>query len=110
MLHFDVLIVGSGLAGMTLALHLAEHRKVGLITKKNLLEGSSTYAQGGIAAVLDDQDSVEAHIQDTLVAGAGLCNPQTTRFIVEHSRAAIDWLIELGVPFTRDGDDSDGPL
>ena len=75
MLHFDVLIVGSGLAGMTLALHLAEHRKVGLITKKNLLEGSSTYAQGGIAAVLDDQDSVEAHIQDTLVAGAGLCNP-----------------------------------
>ena len=108
MLHFDVLIVGSGLAGMTLALHLAEHRKVGLITKKNLLEGSSTYAQGGIAAVLDDQDSVEAHIQDTLVAGAGLCNPQTTRFIVEHSRAAIDWLIELGVPFTRDGDDSDG--
>ena len=108
MLHFDVLIVGSGLAGMTLALHLAEHRKVGLITKKNLLEGSSTYAKGGIAAVLDDQDSVEAHIQDTLVAGAGLCNPQTTRFIVEHSRAAIDWLIELGVPFTRDGDDSDG--
>ena len=70
--HLDVLIVGSGLAGMTLALHLAEHRKVGLITKKNLLEGSSTYAQGGIAAVLDDQDSVEAHIQDTLVSGAGL--------------------------------------
>ncbi len=102
MRHFDVLIVGSGLAGMTLALHLAETRTVGLITKKNLLEASSSYAQGGIAAVLDTEDSVEAHIQDTLVAGAGLCNADTTRFIVENSRAAIDWLIALGVPFTRD--------
>ncbi len=104
MLHFDVLIVGSGLAGMTLALHLAETRKVGLITKKNLLEASSSYAQGGIAAVLDDADSAEAHIEDTLVAGAGLCNAETTRFIVENSRTAIDWLIELGVPFTRETD------
>ncbi|RXZ45675.1 L-aspartate oxidase [Crenobacter cavernae] len=102
MLKFDVLIIGSGLAGMTLALHLAEHRKVGLVTKRDLLEGSSTYAQGGIAAVLDTGDSVEAHIQDTLVAGAGLCNEDTTRFIVEHSKEAIDWLIELGVPFTKD--------
>ncbi|MBP8814281.1 MAG: FAD-dependent oxidoreductase, partial [Laribacter sp.] len=106
MLTFDVLIVGSGLAGMTLALHLAEHKRVALVTKKDLLEASSCYAQGGIAAVLDTGDSVEAHIHDTLVAGAGLCNELSTRFIVEHSREAIDWLIALGVPFTR-GDDQD---
>jgi len=102
MLNFDVLIIGSGLAGMTLALHLAEQRKVCVVTKRDLLEGSSTYAQGGIAAVLDTGDSAEAHIRDTLIAGAGLCDEEATRFIVEHSKAAIDWLIELGVPFTRD--------
>ncbi len=108
MLKFDVLIIGSGLAGMTLALYLAEHCKIGLITKRDLLEGSSTYAQGGIAAVLDTGDSVEEHIRDTLIAGAGLCNPDTTRFIVEHSREAIEWLIDLGVPFTRDGSHQTG--
>ncbi|WP_371926502.1 L-aspartate oxidase [Chromobacterium sp. IIBBL 290-4] len=108
MLKFDVLIIGSGLAGMTLALHLAETRKVGLITKRDLLEGSSTYAQGGIAAVLDTEDSVEDHIRDTLIAGAGLCNEDTTRFIVEHSKEAIDWLIKLGVPFTRDDEHQTG--
>ena len=108
MLKFDVLIIGSGLAGMTLALHLAETRKVGLITKRDLLEGSSTYAQGGIAAVLDTDDSVEDHIRDTLIAGAGLCNEDTTRFIVEHSKEAIDWLIKLGVPFTRDDEHQTG--
>lgn len=101
-LKFDVLIIGSGLAGMTLALHLAEKKKVGLITKRDLLEGSSSYAQGGIAAVLDNSDSIEEHIHDTLVAGAGLCNEDTTRFIVENSKEAIDWLVDLGVPFTRD--------
>ena len=101
-LKFDVLIIGSGLAGMTLALHLAETHKVGLITKRDLLEGSSSYAQGGIAAVLDTGDSIEEHISDTLIAGAGLCNEETTRFIVENSKDAIDWLIDLGVPFTRD--------
>ena len=102
MLKFDVVIVGSGLAGMTLALHLAERCKVAVVTKRDLLEGSSSYAQGGIAAVLDTDDTVEEHIRDTLVAGAGLCNAATTRFIVEHSKEAIDWLIDLGVPFTRD--------
>jgi L-aspartate oxidase len=102
MFKFDVLIIGSGLAGMTLALHLAEKRKVALITKRDLLEGSSSHAQGGIAAVLDTEDSVEEHIRDTLIAGAGLCNAEATRFIVEHSEEAIRWLISLGVPFTKD--------
>ena len=106
MYSFDVLIVGSGLAGLTLALHLAETRRVGLITKRNLSDSSSNWAQGGIAGVLDTGDSVEAHIHDTLVAGAGLCNEATTRFIVENSKEAIDWLISLGVPFTREPDDT----
>ncbi|WP_137939681.1 L-aspartate oxidase [Chitinivorax sp. B] len=101
-MYFDIIIIGSGLAGMTLALNLAEHKKVCLITKRGLVDGASNWAQGGIAAVLDTQDSIEAHIHDTLVAGAGLCNEDTTRFIVAHSKAAIEWLINLGVPFTRD--------
>jgi L-aspartate oxidase len=100
--QFDTLIIGSGLAGMTLAWHLAETRKVGLVTKRGLMDGSSQWAQGGIAAVLDHTDSVEAHIQDTLTAGAGLSDPDTTRYIVEHASTAIDWLVHMGVPFTRD--------
>lgn len=108
MLKFDVLIIGSGLAGMTLALQLAETRKVGLVTKRDLLEASSSYAQGGIAAVLDTEDSVEEHIRDTLIAGAGLCDPEATRYIVEHSAEAIRWLISLGVPFTRDATNRTG--
>jgi L-aspartate oxidase len=102
LLQFDTLIIGSGLAGLTMALKLAEHRKVGLITKKTLLDGASGYAQGGIAAVLSADDSLDAHIQDTLTAGAGLCDEAVTRYVVEHGKAAIDWLIDQGVPFTRD--------
>ncbi|MEW9900076.1 L-aspartate oxidase [Chitinivorax sp. PXF-14] len=107
-MHFDVAIIGSGLAGMTLALHLADHRKVALVTKKGLMDGSSNWAQGGIAAVLDTRDSIEAHIQDTLVAGAGLCDETTTRFIVENAKSAIEWLIRLGVPFTKDAQHETG--
>ncbi|BBI99283.1 L-aspartate oxidase [Ferrigenium kumadai] len=102
MLRFDTLIIGSGLAGLTLALKLAEHQKVGLITKKSLLDGASSRAQGGIAAVLSSEDTLDAHIQDTLTAGAGLCDEAVTRYVVEHGKAAIDWLIDQGVPFTRD--------
>ena len=107
MLQFDTLIIGSGLAGMSLALKLADKQKVAIITKKSLLDGASAWAQGGIAAVLSPEDSLDEHIQDTSVAGVGLCDPKTTRFVIEHGAEAIDWLITQGVPFTRDtGSDS----
>jgi len=102
---FDVLIVGSGLAGLSAALHLAPTHRVAVITKRELQEGSSRWAQGGIAAVLADDDSFAAHIQDTQVAGAGLCDPSTTRFVVENAPASIGWLRALGVPFTLEGGD-----
>ncbi|OFZ69950.1 MAG: L-aspartate oxidase [Betaproteobacteria bacterium RBG_16_58_11] len=105
---FDVLIVGSGLAGLTTALHLAEQRRVGIITKRRLLDGASDWAQGGIAAVLAADDSIEAHIQDTLIAGAGLCDAEITRQVVSQGREAIQWLIDQGVPFTRDTDNATG--
>jgi L-aspartate oxidase len=101
-MKFDVAIIGSGLAGLSVALHLAETRKVAIISKRALLDGASDWAQGGIAAVLDSGDSHEQHIADTLIAGAGLCDESATRFIVEHGREAIQWLIDQGVPFTRD--------
>ena len=101
-LFFDILVIGSGLAGQSAALRLAKNRKVGLISKRSLEDSASSWAQGGIAAVLDMQDSVEAHIQDTITAGAFLNDPKATRFVVENGRHSIDWLIEQGVPFTRD--------
>ena len=104
-LEFDVLIVGSGLAGLSAALHLAPTRRVAVITKRELQDGSSGWAQGGIAAVLANDDSFAAHIQDTQVAGAGLCDLATTRFVVENAPAAIGWLRALGVPFTLEGEE-----
>jgi L-aspartate oxidase len=101
-MKFDVAIVGSGLAGLSVALHLAATRKVAIISKRALQDGASNWAQGGIAAVLDSGDSHDQHIADTLVAGGGLCDEAATRYIVEHGREAIDWLIDQGVPFTRD--------
>ncbi|RIX46107.1 MAG: L-aspartate oxidase [Rhodocyclales bacterium GT-UBC] len=102
MQNFDVLIIGSGLAGQSAALRLAKHRRVALISKRNLEDSASGWAQGGIAAVLDSRDSIEAHIEDTLIAGAWLNNESATRFVVENGRRAIEWLIEQGVPFTKD--------
>lgn len=108
MLRFDVAIIGTGLAGLTAALHLAEHRQVGLITKKTLLDGASSWAQGGIAAALSQEDSLESHLRDTLVAGAGLCDEAVVRYMVGRGREAIQWLIDQGVPFTRDGENGGG--
>ncbi len=100
--RFDVLIIGSGLAGLTAALNLAPTHRVAVITKRALLDGSSNWAQGGIAAVLAEGDSYASHVDDTLVAGAGLCDLEATQFTVENAPAAINWLQELGVPFTTE--------
>lgn len=102
MRHCDVLVVGSGAAGLTLALSLAPQARVCVLSKGTLQNGSTWYAQGGIAAVLDDDDSIESHVADTLAAGGGLCHSDVVEFAVRNSKASIEWLIDLGVGFTRD--------
>lgn len=97
----DVLIIGSGAAGLTLALHLADTASVMVLSKGPLTEGSTYYAQGGIAAVFDENDSIESHIQDTLVAGAGLCDPEAVAFTTSNAKKSLQWLIEMGVGFDR---------
>jgi len=99
--QYDVLIIGSGASGLSLALQLAEHARVAVLSKSELTEGATFYAQGGVSAVLDTCDSIDSHVQDTLNAGAGLCKPDIVRFVVEHGRESIQWLIDLGVAFTK---------
>ena len=99
---FDVLIVGSGLAGLTAALHLAPLCKVAMLTKRSIHDSASSLAQGGIAAVLAADDHFDAHVDDTLVAGAGLCDTAATRLVVEQAPAAVAWLRRLGVPFSEE--------
>ncbi|PWV63378.1 L-aspartate oxidase [Plasticicumulans acidivorans] len=96
----DVLIIGSGAAGLSLGLRLAQHASVAVLAKGPISEGSTNYAQGGVSAVFDAEDSIESHIQDTLVAGAGLCHEDAVRFTVEHGPESIRWLSDQGVPFT----------
>ncbi|MEA3274522.1 MAG: L-aspartate oxidase, partial [Pseudomonadota bacterium] len=99
--RYDVLILGSGAAGLTLALHLPSDLSVAVISKRELSEGSTLYAQGGISAVLDPGDSVESHVLDTLRAGAGLCDHRVVRLAVEQGPGSIRWLLDQGVQFTR---------
>lgn len=98
---FDVLIIGSGAAGLSLALLVADHAKVAVLSKKKISSGSTAWAQGGIAAVLDDRDSMESHIADTLNAGGGLCDYEAVKFVVSQGKEAINWLIENGTVFTK---------
>jgi L-aspartate oxidase len=102
-----VVIIGAGLAGLTVALHLAAKHPVILLAKRSLSEAATAWAQGGIVGVLGSDDSVDLHVNDTQDAGAGLVDEQTARFIAEQSAEAIGWLVDRGVPFSSD---PDGPL
>jgi L-aspartate oxidase len=104
--QYDILIIGSGLAGLTLALKVAETKSVCIVSKRAIIDSASNWAQGGIAAVLNSEDSIEAHIEDTLIAGAGLCDKEVTRMVAENGKGAIEWLINQGVKFTRETDNS----
>ncbi len=98
---FDIAIIGSGASGLNVVLSMPDDARIGLLSKGPLEGGSTDWAQGGIAAVLDQDDSVEAHIEDTLIAGAGLCDEAAVRFVVENGAEAIHRLARLGVGFTR---------
>ncbi|HEX7045075.1 MAG TPA: L-aspartate oxidase [Burkholderiales bacterium] len=111
LVHADVLVVGSGVAGLSLALRLADERRVTVLAKGPATEGASFYAQGGVAAVMDpSEDSFEAHIEDTLVAGAGLCRRETVEYVVRRGPAMIAWLRAQGVPFTTAAGTAPGGL
>ena len=105
---YDVLIIGSGASGLSLALNLPDSLHIAVLSKEQLTEGSTFYAQGGISAVLDKSDSFESHIADTLDSGAGLCDEAIVRHVVENGPQAINWLLQSGVPFTRENNDIEG--
>ncbi|KOC88262.1 L-aspartate oxidase [Winslowiella iniecta] len=100
--HCDVLIIGSGAAGLSLALRLAAKHQVTVLSKGPVNEGSTLYAQGGIAAVFDETDSIESHIEDTLIAGDGLCDREAVSFIATNARRCVQWLIDNGVTFDKE--------
>jgi len=102
MLQCDVLIIGSGLAGLTSALKLADHKKILIVSKREIEDSSSQWAQGGIAAVMSNEDSIESHVKDTEFVGGGLCNHKVATFVASKGHDAIAWLNDLHVPFSRD--------
>ena len=102
MLRCDVLIIGSGLAGLTSALKLADHKKVLIVSKREILDSSSQWAQGGVAAVMSNEDSIESHVKDTEFVGGGLTDPKVAHFVASHGKEAIEWLHDLEVPFSLD--------
>ena len=95
----DVLIIGSGAAGLSLALRLADQHQVIVLSKGPVTEGSTFYAQGGIAAVFDETDSIDSHVEDTLIAGAGICDRHAVEFVASNARSCVQWLIDQGVLF-----------
>ena len=99
--QYDVLIIGSGAAGLSLALRLPGTLRIAILAKSRLEESSTLYAQGGISAVTAPEDTFESHIADTLNAGAGLNHPDAVRFTIEHAPQAVRWLVDLGVPFSH---------
>ncbi|MBJ9951696.1 MULTISPECIES: L-aspartate oxidase [unclassified Acinetobacter] len=103
--QFDVIIVGSGGAGLSLALSLPEHLNIAVLAKSTLTDASTYYAQGGVAAVLDETDSIEQHIDDTMIAGAHLCELDAVKHTVEGGRPSVDFLLNHGVQFTLDEDE-----
>jgi L-aspartate oxidase len=102
-----VVVVGAGLAGLTVALQLADRQPVVVLAKRSLEEGATSWAQGGIVGVLGDDDSIDSHVHDTQDAGAGLVDEHTARFVAEQSARAIEWLVGMGVPFSPD---ASGPI
>ena len=95
----DVLIIGSGAAGLSLALRLADQHQVIVLSKGPVTEGSTFYAQGGIAAVFDETDSIDSHVEDTLIAGGGICDRHAVEFVASNARSCVQWLIDQGVLF-----------
>lgn len=105
-MNFDTLIIGSGASGLSLALSLAGRLSVAVISKASLQESATLYAQGGVSAVIDQADSIESHVADTIGVGGGLCDPAVVEYIVQRGRERIEWLIEQGVPFSTHENDA----